>query len=118
MTQFLSSTTMQSLEFALRGVSERQRTTAHNIANVNTPGFRSSRVAFEDELAGAIKRRRPIGELELKYEKANTPINVRGNDVALEEETHDLITAGIQYETLVSALNYKIRSIRTAIGRV
>ncbi len=116
MSQLFSDTTMQTLEFALRGVSERQRTTAHNIANVNTPGFRSGRVSFESELADALSKGTGVGSLEAKHIRANTPINTRGNDVQLEEETHDLITAGIQYESLVNALNYKIGSLRTAIG--
>jgi flagellar basal-body rod protein FlgB len=115
MSELFSDTTMQSLELALRGAAERQRTTAHNIANVNTPGFRSSRVSFEKELASALSRGEDIGGVEIGRERANTPVNARGNDVALEEESQDLITAGVQYEALVNALNFKLGALRTAI---
>ncbi len=117
MTRIFNDTTMQAIQYALRGVNERQRVAAHNIANVNTPGFRSSRVRFEDELAEAISSDADIDDLGFRTVRANTPINLRGNDVTLEEESTDLIQSGIHYEALVNALNYKLGTIRTAIGR-
>lgn len=42
------------VENALNAASTRQRVLAHNIANVNTPGFKRSRVDFEAELAQAL----------------------------------------------------------------
>ena len=84
MTLF-SDTTTSAIEFALRGLNERQQTTAHNIANVNTPGFRSSRISFEDELAEALRTGRSIEDLAPRRIAANTPLNTRGNDVTLEE---------------------------------
>lgn len=117
MTRLFDDTTMQALQFALHGVNQRQQTSAHNISNVNTPGFRSSRVQFEAELARALRTGDDIGDLEVQVERANTPVNVRGNDVALEEESTDLIRAGVQYEALVNALNHKLGVIRYAIGR-
>lgn len=115
MTRLFDDTTMRAIQFALRGVNERQQTTAHNIANANTPGFRSSRISFEDQLSTALRSNRSIDSLRTSREAANTPINVQGNDVALEEESRDLIAAGVQYEALVNALNYKLGALRSAI---
>ena len=117
MTRLFDDTTMKVIEFALVGVSKRQQTTAHNIANVNTPGFRASRVAFEDQLTEALSSRSNIQDVSIRTIRANTPINTRGNDVALEQESKDLIESGIQYEALVNALNFKLGTIRIAIGR-
>src|SRR5205085_10724307 len=39
--------TMTALHSALTGLSERQRVTADNIANINTPGFLAGRTDFE-----------------------------------------------------------------------
>lgn len=117
MSQLFSDTTMKAIQFALSGVNERQQTTAHNVANVNTPGFRSSRISFESELADALRSGADIDDLAVSTSRANTPINVRGNDVALEEESRILIETGVHYETLVMAMNHKLGVIRTAIGR-
>jgi flagellar basal-body rod protein FlgB len=118
MTQFFNDTTTKAIEFALLGLNERQQTTAHNIANVNTPGFHSSRIRFEDQLAEALRSGRPVEDLEARRVAANTPINARGNDVALEEESQDLIESGVQYEALVNALNYKLNVLRSAVRGV
>lgn len=117
MSQFFNDTTMKAIQFALGGINQRQQTAAHNVANVNTPGFRSSRVSFESELADALRTGADIGDLSVSTRRANTPVNARGNDVALEEESRTLIESGIHYEALVGAMNHKLGVIRTAIGR-
>jgi flagellar basal-body rod protein FlgB len=112
------TSSMTAIEVALAGVAERQRVASHNIANVNTPGFRSSRVAFEAQLAEALERGvDSVARVRPTDVRANTPINTRGNDVALELENQTLITAGLQYEALVNALNHKFGVLRTALGR-
>lgn len=116
MTELFSDTTTRAVEYALIAVAQRQATTANNIANVNTPGFKSGRVKFEDQLAEALRSGTPLEDLSIRRVAANTPINGRGNDVALEEESRDLITAGVQYEALVNALNHKFNVLRSAIG--
>ena len=117
MFDVFSTNSLTAIEVALNGVAERQRVTAHNIANVNTPGFRSARVEFESELNRALDRGRGVGNVAATTVGANTPVNVRGNDVALEEENRELITSGIQYEALVNAMNHHFTLLRTAVGR-
>jgi flagellar basal-body rod protein FlgB len=104
-----------AIERALDGVATRQRVSAHNIANVATPGFRASRVSFEQDLAGAIGRGAP-GTARTEVTAAGTPARADGNNVVLEDETQIMITSGLQYEALVQALNYKLSVLRTAIG--
>lgn len=117
-TALFGTSSMTAIEVALSGVAERQRVTAHNIANVNTPGFRSSRVEFESQLAAALERGAgAVARVRPTDVAANTPVNTRGNDVAIELENQELITAGLQYEALVNALNHKFGVLRTALGR-
>lgn len=116
MAPLFNDTTMKAVQFALSGINQRQQATAHNIANVNTPGFRSSRVTFEDQLADALRTGRSVDSLSFGTERANTPVNARGNDVALEQESQILIETGIHYEALVAGLNHKLGVVRTAIG--
>ena len=104
-----------AIERALDGVATRQRVSAHNIANVATPGFRASRVAFEDDLAAAIGRGAP-STADPSVLAANTPARADGNNVVLEDETQIMVTSGLHYEALVQALNYKLSVLRTAVG--
>lgn len=110
-----SDLTTTAVEWALTAQSERQRVHANNIANVNTPGFRSSRLHFEKNLAVALD----AGDLDVaRYQisAANTPQNINGNDVALEQETTSMMKSGIHYDALVQALNFKFSALRSAIG--
>ena len=43
-----------ALRSALDGLAYRQRVSANNVANVDTPGFTASTVDFEDSLRGAL----------------------------------------------------------------
>ena len=105
-----------AVERALGGVAQRQRVSAANVANVSTPGYQAQRVEFEESLADAIDRGDPDSS-STSVTLANTPRNINGNNVLLDEETSILITSGLQYEALVNALNYKLGLIRTAVER-
>jgi flagellar basal-body rod protein FlgB len=105
-----------AVERALSGVSERQRVTANNIANVSTPGFKASRVNFEESLADAIRDGRPE-DANPSLGAADTPARADGNNVSLDDETKILVKSGLQYQALVQALNYKLNLIRTAVER-
>lgn len=102
------------IERALDGVAERQRVTAHNIANVNTPGYRARRVSFEDQLAAAFDRGRP-STAPITVHPAGTPVGLNDNNVSLEAETIEMIRSELQYQALVEALRYKLRTLGTAI---
>src|SRR5690554_76657 len=49
--------TDQLLHRSLDGVAMRQRVTAHNIANVDTPGYKRYRLEFESVLKEAVSAR-------------------------------------------------------------
>lgn len=103
-----------AVERALTGVAQRQRVTADNIANVDTPGFRASRVEFEADLARAIEAGRP--ETAAPSVVADGAAGGEdGNNVSLDRETATLVKSGLEYDALVAALNYKLNVLRTAI---
>lgn len=88
----------------------------NNIANVNTPGFRSARVDFEQSLADAMQARGG-GVARFSTRAANTPRNLNDNDVALEEETTILNQSNLHYEALAGAMTMKFSALRSALGR-
>jgi flagellar basal-body rod protein FlgB len=110
-----TDTTTAAVEWALSAESARQRVTANNIANVNTPGFKSSRLSFENSLAEALEDGRPL-DAKTTLARANNFASQDGNDVLLEEETQILMQSGVHYDSLVQAFNYKINALRRAIG--
>ena len=108
--------TTQAVEWALKAQSERQRVVAHNIANVNTPGFRAGQIDFEDSLAEALNRRNG-GTARAQRSATNDPVGLNGNNVSLEKELEALDKSNLHYDALTSALTAKFFQLRTAIGR-
>lgn len=108
--------TTQTVEWALKAQSERQRVVAHNIANVNTPGFGAGQLDFEGSLAEALSRRSG-GVARAQHSATNDPVGLNGNNVSLEKELEALDKSNLHYDALTSALTAKFNQLRTAIGR-
>lgn len=112
----ISDLTMGVIEYALDGVAKRAEVRAHNVANLNTPGFMASTVAFEDVLAAALEDG-DLGDL------AEPPVVPRpgvpdplGNTVSLEAEVVDGMKDDVLFDTLINSYNFKLEVLRTAIG--
>ena len=114
MTLFTDSVTA-AYERGLAGVAQRQRVTANNIANTATPGFTASKVDFEANLAAALERGDPASAGSTLSLSTDAP-GINGNNVSVESEVTTMIRSGLQYDALVSALNYKLGLLRTAIA--
>ena len=108
--------TISAVHTALRGIVQRQRVTADNIANVETPGFTAKRVSFEQSLSAAIRGGSPA-RARVSVDPSDAAANLNGNNVHIDDETMSLIDSGLQYQLMVEALNSKFGLLRTAIGR-
>ncbi|HVV35253.1 MAG TPA: flagellar basal body protein [Acidimicrobiales bacterium] len=102
------------IESALDSVSLRQRVSADNIANMNTPGFKASRVEFESNLRQAMNDGNPQGA-QPSVVATSDPANADGNNVMISNEQSTLVKSEVQFDALVAALNYKFATLRTAI---
>jgi flagellar basal-body rod protein FlgB len=106
------------LQSALRGLAERQRVTADNIANVQTPGFLAGRADFESSLKAAIAAGSDAAMVMPTVDRNTTePTNTNGNNVSLDTETVIAAETGLRYQLAVRALDGKYKSIRSALGR-
>ena len=110
-----SDTTMSSVEKALDGVAAQQRQTSANIANAATPGYRAMRVSFQDNLSKALSDRTDPSAVAITTQDADTPTDANGNSVLMDVETTNLMTEGLQYQSLVQAMSFKLNVLRTAI---
>lgn len=96
----------------------RTRVTAHNLANVNTPGFTRSRVVFEEALSEALQRGDRSGARALDPKVEADPggdVKPDGNNVSMETEMADLMKSTILYNILNRIISGKISGLRTAI---
>jgi flagellar basal-body rod protein FlgB len=111
----ISDPTMDVLYQSLRGLAARQRATADNIANVQTPGFLANKVDFESSLQRAISGGAPASAT-VESTRSTEPTRQDGNNVNLDDETLSMVDTNLRYQTMVEAMNAKFRLLRTAMG--
>ena len=111
----LEDTTTVALHAALSGLAERQRVTADNIANINTPGFLAGRTDFESALQNELAS----GETPIvsggTVSRSLEPTNTNGNNVNLDEEEQIQTQTGLQYQLALNALDSKYSLLRSAL---
>lgn len=121
--------TIQTLEHSLDYSSLKNRTISNNIANVDTPGYKSKEVSFKDvlnkELTPSFEGKR-THEKHIPFtsqnhstfrvtERSNTSYNHNGNNVDIDKEMSDLAKNQIYYQSLVDRLNGKFRGLESVI---
>ncbi len=107
------SVSVRALDSALDALAMRQRVSADNVANLQTPGYRAQRVQFEDELASAV--RRGDGAATATVGRSLEPTRLDGNNVNLDTETLLQIDTNLRYQLATQAMSGTFSSIRTAM---
>jgi flagellar basal-body rod protein FlgB len=110
----MNDVTIGVLQQSIRGLAARQRALADNIANLETPGYRSKVVDFEESLAAARKGGSPFSS-SISERRSMDPTGLNGNNVNLDDETIKSTETGLSYQFSIEALNAKYRLLRTAI---
>ena len=111
----IGDVTSSALKAALDGLAQRQRVTADNIANINTPGFLAGRVDFESSLRTARAGGEEPASAVAVVARSLEPTNTNGNNVHLDAETLIATETGLRYQLALNALDGKYNSIRTAL---
>jgi flagellar basal-body rod protein FlgB len=111
----LDDITSVSVKTALTGLAMRQRVTADNIANIETPGFLAGRVSFENSLRTAVENGSPAAT-NISNDRSLEPTRVNGNNVNLDHETLTHLDTNMRYQLMLRAVDSKISLLRTAIG--
>jgi flagellar basal-body rod protein FlgB len=115
--------TFPVLQDLLSWTSKRQQALASNVANLDTPGYRSKDYTFESALAASLavnttspKHIAPIQEnASARVFEVETTEKPNGNNVDIDRELTEITKNGVQYLTLVQYLNRKILTLRSAI---
>ena len=97
-------------------LSESQRLTATNIANVDTPGFKTRGMDFQAELRTAMEdpKRTRVQPIRIG-EVGGLPVKNDGNDVQLDRELSNLSETAVRFNHALLMLRGGIRSVRNAI---
>jgi flagellar basal-body rod protein FlgB len=111
----IGDVTPAALHAALSGLSQRQRVTADNLANINTPGFLAGRVDFETSLRNSLRTGDAPSIDGGSTLRSLEPTNTNGNNVNLDAETLIATETGLRYQLALNALDGKYNSIRTAL---
>lgn len=112
----MTDPSIQVLHSALNGLALRQRITADNIANIETPHFLAGRVDFESALRTAIAEGEAPSQAPV-VARSLEPTRLDGNNVNLDTESLSLIDTGLRYQLLSQAVSGKFQMLRTAMQR-
>ena len=106
--------TMQAIQASLDGLAARQRITAQNIANSETPGYIAQDVSFEDSLSAAVANGDPT-QATISTGLTNDPVNINGNNVSVDNETLSMIDTGLRYQLAAESMNNKFRVLHDSM---
>ncbi|MEW4490288.1 flagellar basal body rod protein FlgB [Thalassoglobus sp. JC818] len=93
----------------------RHNAISHNLANVNTPGYRRVDVDFEDQLNRLSSDQDAI-EIEEIDNDADRPIRMDGNNVDVDYELGQLNQNALFFETCSQLISSQLMMMRLAVG--
>jgi flagellar basal-body rod protein FlgB len=90
-------------------LSFRQKLVASNIANADTPGYRTQDIDFQTELANASGGEPRVSGV------AGLPVKNDGNDVSLDREARLLAENDLRFQVASNLMRSQLRVVRSAI---
>ena len=99
-----------SLERYMDLLAARQKVVASNIANVDTPGYRTKDLNFQAELAEA-QSSLPPNVTEI----GGLPVKNDGNDVSLDREARLLAENAMRFSIASNLMRSQLSTLRQAI---
>jgi flagellar basal-body rod protein FlgB len=128
----ITGSIFQVMEKALDGSALRQKAISANIANVDTPGYKSLEVSFHDYLKSAMKypghsiqlKATDSRHIQIRGSAGAPPVMVAtedsqlrndGNNVDIDREIAKLTSNEIYYDAVSRCLNDEFRLLRSVI---
>jgi flagellar basal-body rod protein FlgB len=113
---WIETPTMQRLEHFLDVVTLRHELISSNLANVDTPGYRTQDVDFESEMRRAEQLMNGAPAAPQVREVKGLIERPDGNNVSLERETLALAQVQLQYRAGVQLLRNELHTLQSAIN--
>ena len=105
----------------------RQNLTMNNIANVDTPGFKSQYMTFENELARKIQSALSVKKTSMKnvargsenmrpsvHTTSNESTRLDENNVDMDQEQVELARTAYEYQFMISSVSSDLSRLRSA----
>ncbi len=99
-----------SLERYMDLLAARQKLVASNIANAETPGYRTRDIDFETEFRSLVAGAQPRA-----VEVAGLAVNHDGNNVSLDREARLLAENALRFNVAEALLKSELQKVRQAI---
>ena len=106
----------------------RQNLTMNNIANVDTPGFKSQYMTFENELAQKIRSALTVKKTSMKnvargienmrpsvHTTLNESTRLDENNVDMDQEQVELARTAYEYQFMISSVSSDLSRLRSAL---
>lgn len=104
---------------------QKQQVTMNNIANVDTPGYKTQYVSFEEEfkkqLETAVRSKdssqikEAVSNATATFHRTSTSDRLDGNNVDMDMESVELARTTLQYQYALDSVNSEISRLRTVI---
>ena len=90
-------------------LSVRQKLVASNIANADTPGYRTQDIDFQSEFQSAAGGAPHVSEVD------GLKVKNDGNDVSIDRESRLLAENALRFQLASNLMRQQIQSVRSAI---
>lgn len=121
----LFDTTIGQLSYGLDGLSQRQSLIADNIANVDTPGYLTHDVPFEQSLVDAMQQQGIMpgasgvpGGLPSDITRNDLRVRNDGNNVDVDQQMTELSRTTLEYQAATQLISSKFSMLASAIAPV
>jgi flagellar basal-body rod protein FlgB len=107
-----------NLERYMNLLSTRQKLVASNIANTDTPGYKTKDIDFRAEFAQQMQELECGGPQTLgpqTIEPDGLPVKADGNNVSLDRESRMLAENAMRFQVATSLAQAQLHSIRSAM---
>ncbi|MDD3693123.1 MAG: flagellar basal body rod protein FlgB [Oscillospiraceae bacterium] len=109
---------MSVMQKTLDALWLRQRIISNNIANIDTPGYKSREVKFEEYLnnltPSVMLKEKDVPDARI-VTRNDTSLREDGNNVDIDKESLELYRVQIQYEYMVRKLSDEFSNIKTVL---
>ena len=114
---FLEDPSAKLLSSAMDALWQKQQVISHNIANVETPGFKAKKVEFQEVLHKAEQGGAPAAEFRAVVSTdETTQARADGNNVQADAEELELWKTYMEYSTLTRRISGKYSTLRYVIN--
>ena len=124
MQEMISSNSLAVAQKTLEALWMKQKVISHNIANIDTPGYKTKTVKFEELLKDALTSSTSDSDLTKRVssiepeilENNTTSMRADGNNVDIDSENIELVRTQLQYEYMTSIISSEISRMKYAIN--